>query len=286
MGVTAARLPSRRAASSRCAALEDEGFARRLAAGGLRDRALRPRARDARRRARTGAPGAAWRATSSSGAGSRRAATTALPTTSSDCWRPRATRTVSVGHPRPRLRGHDRRRCSRRDGRRRRRAWSTSCSWSTADSADGDRGRSRAARAPPWSRRTTCCPSTARRWARATRCGARVARDRAATSSAFLDADTADPDPRHLLGLLGPLLEDEHVALVKGELRAAVPRPRARAARRGRPGDRADGAAAAQPPRARSSPASASRWPVRPQRGARCCGASPSRSAMASRWRC
>ena len=25
---------------------------------------------------------------------------------------------------------------------------------------------------------------------------------------AFLDADTADPDPRHLLGLLGPLLED------------------------------------------------------------------------------
>ena len=32
---------------------------------------------------------------------------------------------------------------------------------------------------------------------------------------AFLDADTADPDPRHLLGLLGPLLEDEHVALVK-----------------------------------------------------------------------
>jgi glucosyl-3-phosphoglycerate synthase len=32
---------------------------------------------------------------------------------------------------------------------------------------------------------------------------------------AFLDADTADPDPRHLLGLLGPLLEDDHVALVK-----------------------------------------------------------------------
>jgi glucosyl-3-phosphoglycerate synthase len=32
---------------------------------------------------------------------------------------------------------------------------------------------------------------------------------------AFLDADTADPDPRHLLGVLGPLLEDEDIALVK-----------------------------------------------------------------------
>jgi glucosyl-3-phosphoglycerate synthase len=33
---------------------------------------------------------------------------------------------------------------------------------------------------------------------------------------AFLDADTEDPDPCHLLGLLGPLLEDEDVQLVKG----------------------------------------------------------------------
>jgi glucosyl-3-phosphoglycerate synthase len=32
----------------------------------------------------------------------------------------------------------------------------------------------------------------------------------------FLDGDTADPDPRHLLGLLGPLLVDGSVALVKG----------------------------------------------------------------------
>ena len=32
----------------------------------------------------------------------------------------------------------------------------------------------------------------------------------------FLDADTADPDPRHLLGLLGPLLTDPSVQLVKG----------------------------------------------------------------------
>jgi glucosyl-3-phosphoglycerate synthase len=32
----------------------------------------------------------------------------------------------------------------------------------------------------------------------------------------FLDADTEDPDPRHLLGLLGPLLHHPEVALVKG----------------------------------------------------------------------
>jgi glucosyl-3-phosphoglycerate synthase len=32
----------------------------------------------------------------------------------------------------------------------------------------------------------------------------------------FLDADTEDPDPRHLLGLLGPLLTVPEIALVKG----------------------------------------------------------------------
>jgi glucosyl-3-phosphoglycerate synthase len=32
----------------------------------------------------------------------------------------------------------------------------------------------------------------------------------------FLDADTEDPHPHHLLGLLGPLLDDPEVALVKG----------------------------------------------------------------------
>jgi glucosyl-3-phosphoglycerate synthase len=32
----------------------------------------------------------------------------------------------------------------------------------------------------------------------------------------FLDADTTDPDPRHLGGLLGPLLSDPSVQLVKG----------------------------------------------------------------------
>jgi glucosyl-3-phosphoglycerate synthase len=32
----------------------------------------------------------------------------------------------------------------------------------------------------------------------------------------FLDGDTADPTPRHLQGLLGPLLADDSLALVKG----------------------------------------------------------------------
>jgi hypothetical protein len=32
----------------------------------------------------------------------------------------------------------------------------------------------------------------------------------------FLDADTEDPHPHHLLGLLGPLLEHPEIALVKG----------------------------------------------------------------------
>jgi glucosyl-3-phosphoglycerate synthase len=32
----------------------------------------------------------------------------------------------------------------------------------------------------------------------------------------FMDGDTLDPDPAHLLGLLGPLLSDPLIALVKG----------------------------------------------------------------------
>ncbi len=32
----------------------------------------------------------------------------------------------------------------------------------------------------------------------------------------FLDADTANPDAAHLLGLLGPILTDDSVSLVKG----------------------------------------------------------------------
>jgi hypothetical protein len=32
----------------------------------------------------------------------------------------------------------------------------------------------------------------------------------------FLDADTADPHPAHLLGLLGPMLSDDSIVMVKG----------------------------------------------------------------------
>lgn len=38
----------------------------------------------------------------------------------------------------------------------------------------------------------------------------------------FLEAGTEDPDPRHLLGLIGPLLSDDGVALVKGSVREPV----------------------------------------------------------------
>ena len=33
---------------------------------------------------------------------------------------------------------------------------------------------------------------------------------------AFLDGDTADPDPAHLLGILGPLLLDDRISMVRG----------------------------------------------------------------------
>ena len=49
----------------------------------------------------------------------------------------------------------------------------------------------------------------------------------------FLDGDTADPDPRHLQGLLGPLLTDPSLSLVKGAfdrpLRVGTPIRRTRA---------------------------------------------------------
>ena len=48
-----------------------------------------------------------------------------------------------------------------------------------------------------------------------TRCGARCASARA-TFVCFLDGDTEDPHPDHLRGLLGPLLREPGIALVKG----------------------------------------------------------------------
>jgi glucosyl-3-phosphoglycerate synthase len=40
----------------------------------------------------------------------------------------------------------------------------------------------------------------------------------------FLDGDTEDPDPRHLQGLIGPLLLDTSIALVKGSFDRPFPR--------------------------------------------------------------
>ena len=67
----------------------------------------------------------------------------------------------------------------------------------------------------PCCRRTRCWPSTGRRAARATRCGAALG----ATDGdvvVFLDTDTEDFDPGFVLGLLGPLLTDPELTLVKG----------------------------------------------------------------------
>ena len=47
------------------------------------------------------------------------------------------------------------------------------------------------------------------------RCGGRCSRP-TGDIVCFLDADTADPHCDHLLGLLGPILTDDSVALVKG----------------------------------------------------------------------
>jgi glucosyl-3-phosphoglycerate synthase len=41
----------------------------------------------------------------------------------------------------------------------------------------------------------------------------------------FLDGDTADPDPRHLCGLLGPLLADPSLVLVKGSFERPLRTP-------------------------------------------------------------
>ncbi len=62
----------------------------------------------------------------------------------------------------------------------------------------------------------------------------------------FMDGDTADPDPAHLLGLLGPLLLDESDRDGQGGLRATVPGERAPGSPRGRPSHRVDGPATHQ----------------------------------------
>ena len=80
-----------------------------------------------------------------------------------------------------------------------------------------DRGRAREARRAGRERVFSAARTTARRWARATRCGAGWPRPRGELV-VYLDTDTEDFDPAFVLGLLGPLLTDD-VAFVKGHFR-------------------------------------------------------------------
>ena len=66
----------------------------------------------------------------------------------------------------------------------------------------------------------------------------------------FLDGDTVNPDPRHLQGLIGPLLADPSLQLVKGAFDRPLLIGRRRHSQRGRAGHRADGKTAPEPARA------------------------------------
>ena len=194
---------------------------------GPADRALRRRARPhvgPHRRPRAARPGPRPR---SSAAGWRGAATTAVPYTldgllaaqgrappSRSCCPARDCAATIAGVLDTTVMPLRRRGAGRRGAGRRR----------PLDRRDG---RPRAARPAP----ASCAQDDAAARARAGAGQGRrdVARRCRATTGdvvAFLDADTADPDPVHLLGLLGPLLDDPAVALRQGRVRPAVPRRR------------------------------------------------------------
>lgn len=178
--------------------------------------------------------------------GGRAGATTRPPSTRGRCTTPRATRGWRRSS-RPRRRGHGRRRAAR-DGaaagpgrprcsspRRRRRLPRRHRAGGT-----GGRGhRGAAGRSAP-------------RLGPARGKGDAMWRALSATDAdvvCFLDADTADPHPHHLLGLLGPLLAEPGVQFVEG----AFDRPMQAGAQlqEGQGGRvaRADGPAPAEPPR-------------------------------------
>ena len=143
----------------------------------------------------------------------------------------------------------------RRDGRAARAAPASSTRSSSIDagSADGTAAaRRRDGRARARSR-TSCCPSTARRSARATRCGARCTPP-TATSSASSTPTPRIPIRRPPARPARPAARRPDRGARQGRVRAAVSHRRRRAGPRGRARDRADGAPAAQPPRARGSP--------------------------------
>ena len=63
----------------------------------------------------------------------------------------------------------------------------------------------------------------------------------------FLDGDTRDPSISHLVGLLGPILSDPEIKLVKGAFDRPLAAGRSGPPPRGRPRHRVDGSPAAQP---------------------------------------
>ena len=128
-------------------------------------------------------------------------------------------------------------------------AWSTSWWWSTPRSEDGTAGSPPPRGARVLQQDELVRRSRARRSARAMRCGARCSVT-GGDVVCFLDGDTGDPQPSHLQGLLGPMLTDPRWQLVKGAFDRPLQAGGRAAGPRGRPGDRADGPAAAQPARA------------------------------------
>ena len=153
-------------------------------------------------------------------------------------------------------------------------------------SADATADRRRARPGPSSCTATTCCPAGRpvpgkgevlwRSLAATTGDVARLRRRRPASRSR----------PAYVTGLLGPLLTDRAVALVKGFYDRPLRRRRPRAPDRRRPGHRAGRAPAAQPALARAGrggPA-ARRRVRRPARAAR--AAARSRPATASSWPC
>ena len=127
----------------------------------------------------------------------------------------------------------------------RRRACSTSCWWSTPTRPTEPR-RSPAGTAPARSPSQRCGPSSGPAAARATRCGARPGRPMPSCSSSSTPT-RVDFDPGFLIGLVGPMLLDPSLALVKGTFHRPLRSATRSAPARGE-GHRAGRPAAAEPP--------------------------------------
>ena len=230
------------------AALEDQELEDRLAAAGVAIHRLRPvsgRHLGAHRRPRRARPRpgpGSWRSWLARASLRRRR----LPR-STGCSRRSAT-SVAVILPGPRVRDDDRADPRPRCCRCATAACSTSC-WSSTPTPPT---------APPASpagagRRRRLRVGTARR-SSVPACGKgdamwRAARRRSTSDLlVFLDADTVDFEPGFLTGLLGPILLDPSLELVKGTFRRPLAARRLDPRGRRRSGHRAGRPAAAQPP--------------------------------------